>query len=121
MAATAIAPQTILGPYVSESAAAQLSTLTWTAIDIVNTNSITMSGRRMMLLFRNDDVAEKTVTISSSENPYGRSADISGEAIASGAYAVRIFEPVGWEQSLGGRDIILTANDADIYVAAINL
>ena len=120
MAATVIAPQDPLGAYVSESAT-QMTTLTWTAIDIVNTNSITMSGRKIMLLFRNDDVAEKTITISSSENPYGRSADVTAFAMAASAYAVRIFEPVGWEQTLGGRNMIITANDADIFVAAINL
>lgn len=121
MAATVIAPQDALGAYVSESAAVQLTVLTWTAIDIVNTNSITMTGRKLMLLFRNDDVATKTVTISSSENPYGRAADVTTEDMAAGAYAVRIFEPVGWEQTLGGRNMIITASDADIFVAAINL
>lgn len=120
MAATVIAPQDALGAYVSESAT-QMTTLTWTAIDIVNTNSITMTGQKILLLFRNDDVAEKTITISSSANPYGRNADVTGFAMAAGAYATRIFEPVGWEQTLGGRDMIITANDADIFVAAINL
>ena len=121
MAATVIAPQDVLGSNVSEGATAQLTTLTWTAIDIVDTNKITMPGRKMMLIFRNDDVAEKTVTISSSDNPYGRSGDITAFAMAAGAYAIRIFEPAGWEQTLGGRDMIITANDADIFVAAINL
>ena len=120
MAATVIAPQTILGSKVSESAT-QMSTLTWTAIDITNGNKITMGTRKLQLIFRNDDVAEKTITITSSENPYGRSADVTGFAMAAGAYAIRIFEPVGWEQTLGGRDMLITANDADIFVAAINL
>jgi hypothetical protein len=120
MAATVIAPQDVLGAYVNEDAT-QMTTLTWTAIDIVNTNSITMAGRKMMLLFRNDDVAAKTITISSSENPYGRSADVTAFSMAAGAYATRIFEPVGWEQTLGSRNMIITAEDADIFVAAINL
>lgn len=120
MAATAISPQEVAGPYISESAT-QLTTFTWTAIDIVNTNSIVIPNRRILLLFRNDDVAEKTVTITSSDNPYGRSADVSAFAMASGAYAGRIFEPVGWEQTLGGKDLSITANDADIKVLAIPL
>ena len=120
MAATVIAPQDVLGSNVSEGAT-QMSTLTWTAIDITNTNKITMTGRKIQLIFRNDDVAEKTITISSSDNPYGRSGDITAFAMAAGAYAIRIFEPTGWEQSLGGKDMIITANDADIFVAAINL
>lgn len=120
MAATVVAPQDVLGAYVSESAT-QMTTLTWTAVDITNTNSVTMTGRKMMLLFRNDDVAEKTVTITSSANPYGRTADITSFAIAASAYAVRIFEPVGWEQTLGGRNMIITSNDADMKFAAINL
>jgi len=120
MAATVIAPQTVLGSNVSESAT-QMTTFTWTAIDIVNTNSITMPGRKMLLQFRNDDVAEKTVTITSSDNPYGRAADVTSFAMAAGAYAGRVFEPVGWEQTLGGRNMIITANDADIFVLAIPL
>ena len=120
MAATVVAPQDALGAYVSESAT-QMTTLTWSAVDIVNTNSVTMTGRKLMLLFRNDDVGAVTITISSSENPYGRSADVTAFSIAASAYAVRIFEPVGWEQTLGGRNMIITASDADMKFAAINL
>ena len=121
MAATAIAPQDVLGAYVSEGATAQLTTLTWTAIDIANTNSVTMTGRKVLFLFRNDDVATQTVTITSSENPWGRSANITTEDVAASAYAARMFEPPGWENALGSRQIILTASDADMYFAAINL
>lgn len=121
MAATVIAPQDILGAYVSESATTQLTTPTFTAVDIVNTNSITMTGRKLLLLFRNDDVATQTVTISSSDDSYGRTGDITTEDVAASAYAMRIFEPPGWEQTLGGRNIIITASDADMKVAAFNL
>ena len=120
MAATAVAPQDVLGAYVSESAT-QMTTLTWSAVDITNTNSVTMSGRKLLLIFRNDDVASQTVTISSSENAWGRSADITAFSIAASTYAARILEPPGWENALGSRQIIIDASDADMKFAAINL
>jgi hypothetical protein len=104
MAATVVAPQDVLGAYVSESAT-QMTTLTWSAVDITNTNSVTMTGRKLLLLFRNDDVGAVTITISSSADPYGRSADVTAFSIAAGAYAARTID----------------ASDADMKFAAINL
>lgn len=120
MAATSVTPTDVAGAYVAESAT-QLTTLTWTAVDITNTNKVVMSGRKLLLIFRNDDVATQTVTISSSADPFGRTADISAVDVAASAYAARILEPVGWEQTLGGKDIIIDASDADMKFVAINL
>jgi hypothetical protein len=120
MAATVVAPQTPTAAYVSESAT-QMAALTWSAVDITNTNKVTMTGRKLLLLFRNDDAAPQTVTVSSSADAYGRTADITAFSITNGEYAMRILEPPGWEQTLGGRDIIIDASDADMKFAALNL
>lgn len=120
MALTSVSPQTVAGPYIAESAT-QLTALTWTAMDATNGNKIVMPGRRILLLFRNDNVAAQWVTIEGSNDPYGRDTTISQLDIAAGGYAARIFEPVGWEQTLGGRDLTLDAESTDVFVLAIPL
>lgn len=120
MAPTVIAPQEVAGPYISESAT-QLTTPTWTAMDATNGNKITIPKRRLLVMFRNDNVAAQHVTVAASNDPYGRSAPITQLDIAAGAYAARIFEPVGWEQTLGGRDLLITPESVDVKVLAIPL
>ena len=120
MAPTVIAPQEVAGPYISE-AATQLTAVTWTAGDPTNGNKIVIPGRRILLLFRNDNVAAQWVTIASSNDPYGRTAPITELDIAIGGYAARIFEPVGWEQTLGGRDLTVTPESVDVFILAIPL
>lgn len=120
MAPTVIAPQEVAGPYISE-AATQLTAVTWTAGDPTNGNKIVMTTRRIMLLFRNDNVAAQYVTIAASNDPYGRTAPITQLDIGIGAYNARIFEAVGWEQTLGGRDLLITPESADVFILAIPL
>lgn len=120
MAPTVITPQEVAGPYISE-AATQLTTPTWTAGDATNGNKVVIPNRRILLLFRNDNVAAQYVTIASSNDPYGRTAPITQLDIGAGAYAARIFEPVGWEQTLGGRDLLITPESTDVNILAIPL
>lgn len=119
MAATAIAEQEVLGPYVLETAT-QFTTLTETASDPTNMNTVTVSTGRCLLLFHNSDGANAYwVTVNSSEDPQGRTADISQEDIAANGWAARIFEPRGWEQELGGRNLLFDTENAAIKVIAI--
>jgi len=120
MAPTVIAPQEVAGPYVSE-AATQLTAVTFTAMDATNGNKITIPRRRMLLIFNNTNVAAQHVTIAASNDPYGRSAPITQLDIPAGGFAARIFEPVGWEQTLGGRDLVITPESVDVDVLAIPL
>jgi hypothetical protein len=120
MAPTPVTPQTVAGPYVSESAT-QLTPLTWTAADATNGNKITIPNRRILILFNNTNAAAQHVTIASSNDPYGRTAPITELDIAIGGLVGRIFEPVGWEQTLGGRDLLITAESADVDILAIPL
>lgn len=121
MAYTAIAQQTVAGPYAAESITAKMTTITFTAADITNGNEIIMATGRTLLLCRNDDVGAVTVTVASSPDPYGRTATITAFSIAAGATVGRIFEVVGWESTGGGRNLVVTASDVDLKIAAIAL
>ena len=122
MAYTAIAPQEVAAAYISEAAAAQMTTVTFTAGDNTNSNTVVMPGRKMLILVTNTSGgAAGTVTITASDDPYGRTATITAFSVADGAFAARIFEPVGWEQNLGGRDILITPSATTMEILAIPL
>jgi len=122
MAYTAIAPQVTAGPYISEGAAAQMTTLTWTAGDATNLNEVTMTTKRILILVRNvSGGAAGTVTVTSSDDPYGRTSDITTFSVADTAFAGRIFEAPGWEQTLGGRNLLLTPSATTMEFLAIPL
>lgn len=117
---TAIDVQEIKGAYVAEGTTPQLSTVTWTAADTTG-NTITMPGSRVLVLFRNSGASVRTVAVTSSADPYGRKADIAATNIAAGAIFAKVFEARGWEQTLGGRDLLVTASHAEVLIAAIGL
>lgn len=118
--ATAIAVQEVNGAYVPESATPQLSPLTWTAADVTG-NTITMPGSRVLVLFRNSGASARTVAVTSSPDPYGRKADIPPTNLAAGEIFAKFFEPRGWEQNLGGRNLAVLASHAEVLIAAIAL
>jgi len=122
MAYTAIAPQEVAAAYISEAAAAQMTVVTFTAGDNTNSNTVTMTGRKLLLLVRNTSGgAAGTVTITASDDPYGRTATITAFSVADTAFVARIFEPPGWEQTLGGRDILITPSATTMEILAIPL
>ena len=121
MAATAIAEQVVAGAYTLETAT-QFTTLTETAGDAANMNKVTMSGRRMLLIIHNSDGSNaEWVTVTASDDAYGRATDITQQSLAANAWAAFIFEPAGWEQTLGGRDILFDPESADVKFIAIPL
>jgi hypothetical protein len=120
MAYTAIAPQTATPAYNAEGGT-DMATLTFTSGDATNSNLVTMTGRKILLLVTNTSGgASGTVTIASSDDPYGRTDEITTFTVADGAFAARWFEPVGWEQTLGGRDILITPSATTMEILAIN-
>lgn len=121
MAYTAIAQQAVAGPYLSEAATAKLTTVTFTAADASNGNEIVMATGRTLIMVQNTDASAGTVTINSSKDPYGRAATISAFSVAAGAFAARVFEPVGWESTAGGRNLVITASAATMKILAIPL
>lgn len=121
MAATAISEQAVNGPYVLETAT-QFTTLTETASDPTNMNKVVMSRGRCLVLFHNSSAdTDYWVTVDSTNDPYGRVGDINQEDIGFGEWGARIFEGPGWEQTLGGRDLLIDTENAAVKIIAIPL
>ena len=119
MAATALAEQAVLGAYVLETAT-QFTTVTMTAGDPTNMNSIVMSSGRCLVIIQNADVANaEWVTVYSSEDPHGRVANINQESIAAAGWRAFVFEGRGWEQTLGGRNLLIDVESTDVKLLAI--
>ena len=120
--ATALAEQPVLGAYVKEDAATQLTTLTMTAGDPTNMNSVVMSSGRCLVIFQNGDaVNPEWITVFSSDDAFGRKRDITQQSVAASGWAAFIFEPRGWEQSLGGKDLLIDVESTDGKLLAIPL
>lgn len=120
-APTVISEQVPTGPYLAESNATKLATVTFAAGDSVNGNKIIMGSERVLLLIRNSGVGAGTVSIASSKDKYGRTADITAFSIAADAIVARIFQAEGWEQVTGGKDLLITPSAATIEIAAFRL
>ncbi len=115
-----ITVQAINGPSVGGAATTPMSTLAWTA-GSCGAATIGIPNKRVLLLLRNGGATPRAVTVASNFDAYGRKADISGTNIAAGAIWGRIFEPHGWEQTLGGKNLSITAAHGDVVIAAIAL
>ncbi len=113
-----ITVQEINGPYVGSADTTPMSTLTWTAASTA-ADTIVIPGKRLLVLFRNSGASTRTIAISSSFDIYGRKADIAATNIGAGAIYGRIFEPHGWEQTLGGKNLSITCSHAEVLIAAI--
>jgi hypothetical protein len=117
--ATALAEQEVLGPYVLETAT-QFTTVTFTDVDPTNMTSVVMSTGRCLLLARNTSPdTDAWITVFSSNDPYGRTSDITQLDIPFGTYRARIFEPRGWEQTLRGKDLLIDSENNTIEILAI--
>lgn len=121
MAATVISEQRVIGPYVKEGAT-QFTTLTMTTGDATNMNKIVMGSGRCLVIFQNTDVSNpEWVTVKSSPDAYGRAVDIVEQDIVASGWGAYIFEPHGWEQSLGGSDLLIDTESTDVKILAIPL
>jgi hypothetical protein len=54
-----------------------------------------------------------------SDDPFGRTADITQQSIPASGWAAYIFEPRGWEQELGSKNVEFACSHAEVLVAAI--
>lgn len=93
--------------------------ITWEAADTVNQNQVALTGREMLLAW-NQGASPQTVTITSSPDRFGRTKDITAEAIA--VDTIRCFgvpAVEGWRQSDG--QLYFEANSTDVYFAVIRL
>lgn len=118
--ATAITVQTANGPYEAASTTPRITALTWTPADPTG-NTITFPGSRVLVLFRNSGASQRTVAATSSADPYGRKGDIPPTNIGAGVIFGKMFSAAGWEQTLGGHDLAITASHAEVLIAAIAL
>lgn len=120
MALTTISEQEVAGPYAAEGGT-RVTTVTFTAGDPTNGNKIVMTTGRTLLLVQNTDASSGTFTVLSSKDPQGRKADITAQSVAASAFAAVILEPVGWEQTTGGRDLELDCSATTMKFLAIPL
>ena len=114
-ARTDITVQTILDP--NGTIGAGLADLTWTAADVANMNSFTMTGKETVYVW-NTDVGAHTCTLTSAADQLGRTKDITSYSV--GASKISVFGPfatLGWRQSTG--KFFLQANDATVKFAIV--
>ncbi len=93
--------------------------LTMTAADTTNQNSFKATGQDLVVA-RNTDTADHTVTIESSNDRYGRQENISTYSVPAGE--THIFGPFplhGWQQSDG--HIYLEADSNTVEFGIINV
>lgn len=120
MARTTITPQDLPGAYPALQPAADSRDLAWAAMSGsagANGNQAPLTGRET-ILFRNDDAAPQTVTITSIVDDKNRPGDITAYSIGIGEYAV--FGPVaiaGWKQADG--NVYFEASAATVFCAIL--
>lgn len=119
MAATALAEQPVLGAYVKEGET-QFTTLTMTESDSANMNKVVMSTGMTLLIIQNTDGANaEWTTIYASDDAYGRSTDITEQDTPAASWSMYLFQAHGWEQTLGGRDLLIDTESTDVDLLAI--
>ncbi len=119
MPRTAIAIQTPPGKYPATDLSANAADFTWGSSDLSNGNSIVSTGHELLLL-RNDQAGEQTVTIDSVADTKNRTGHITTYSVGIGEYAwLGPFPVEGWKQS-DGTVHVNTSHD-DLKVAVVRL
>lgn len=115
MAATTITKTAGPSPY-----PATATEFLWTAGDVGNGNDVVLTGKDILLVWNSDGAVQRTFTITSQPDPYGRSQHITAQALDAGEFA--IFGPVplsGWADA--NRKLNLASSNAAIKFAVITL
>lgn len=102
------------GAYAGSSTA-----VTMNAGDTGDGNQFSLTGRELVII-QNTDASSQTWTATSVDDRYGRSEDITTEAIA--ADAIRVFGPValeGWQQTDG--KFYFSASSTNVKFGVIRL
>lgn len=118
MARTTITAKTALGAY-GDYSVANAADFTFTAADASDKNQVVATNNDLVLAY-NSGGSPYTVTITSVDDPFGRSEDVSAYSLGAGEYAV--FGPMknlGWKQSDGY--LYFEANNASVKFAVIAL
>lgn len=118
MARTTLTKTAALGAY-GDYSVANAADLTMAAADTSNQNQFVASSRDLVIA-HNTGGSAQTVTITSSDDPYGRSGDIDAYSIGAGEYAIfGPFKRPGWIQSDGY--VYLEANSTDVKFGVVAL
>lgn len=113
---TAIAKQTIAQPYENEDAAAQLTTLTMTAVATGATHTFEVGTRGVLLVVENVHATTAgTITITATHDTFGRLAPVTTFSVAAGLKVVRRFLPQGWENAGGSGLVNFTVSASSIF------
>ncbi len=95
-----------------------LDALTFAALSAGEDDTFVSTGREL-LIFRNDDASPVVVTITSTDDPQGRTGDTT-LSVTNATYAVsQLFPRVGWASAAGLVSIVCA--DADMKVAVLRL
>ena len=98
---------------------ADAADLTMAAADTVNQNQFTCQGNDLVIA-HNTGGSAYTVTVTSADDPYGRSGDVDAYSVGAGEYAIfGPFKSPGWQQSDG--KVYLEASNAAVYFGVVTL
>lgn len=118
MARTILVKTVALGPFGSYTANA--ADLTMAAADLGGDKNRFLASNNDLVIAHNTGGSARTVTITSSSDPFGRTGDITAYSIGIGEYAV--FGPfclTGWVQTDGY--VWLEANNAEVKFGVVDL
>lgn len=113
-----IAQTSVAGPYLNEDTSPQLTNLTWTAAETTG-NTVDISKLTLVIWRNTNATTARTVTVTSTHDPFGRLGHITAFSLAAGEEYARFFLPSGWESSVGGGSMNFTVSGAGIEVCAI--
>jgi len=117
MARVTISPQILKGPYPGPVSAGDLH-FTFTAADVANKNQFKSTGREVLVIKNSHGANPYTVTITSVQDSFHRTGDITTYSLAAGEHAVFNFrDTAGWMQADGY--VYFEASNAAILFAVL--
>ena len=118
MARTELTVNSIKGSYPGDISAGDLD-ISFEAGDDTNGNYYTSTGREIVMA-TNTGSSSNTITITSSNDPYLRDADISSYSISADSYmAIGPLQRTGWANGSGQVNIDVGAADIEIAIVRI--
>lgn len=115
----ALTPVTIIGPFAAVSAGAADFTF---AAGSTGTDTFACTGRQILLAYNSDGANPYTITITSTDDGFGRAEDITTYSLAAGDFAVfgvGLTNLAGWKQTNG--TIIVDVENAAVKWAVLTL
>lgn len=120
MAATVITVQQLLSPFPVTPLTASSADIVFTALTVTEGDTFVCTGREVILI--SNGTGTNTLTISSADDAFGRSEDITSYSLAAGDFAVfgvGLTNAAGYKTS--GGLIKMTPSSAEIKAAVVRL